>query len=208
MLKRFFPKQPNFFEQLSQMASICQKVAKEMEKFANESYDSTATAKVITDLEHDADALFRSSLQLLTDTFITPIEREHLHSLFLTMDDIVDSVHLVSQRVSIYKLPTLTEGTREMIQMSVSCIEHLQQLILKIDSIKEPTELHRLSREINKTASRVTVKMQHALLALYDSGAPMPSILKERDVIFVIQAVTVAAEKVTVVMEEILLDRT
>ena len=94
-----------------------------------------------------------------------------------------------------------------MIQLTVDCIQNLQKLVMKIDSIKAPTELHRLSREINTTASRGAVKMQHALVALYDSNQPMPAILKERDVIFITQAVLTAAEKVTVVLEEILLDR-
>ena len=156
-------------------------------------------------LEHDADASFRESLKLLSDTFITPIEREHLHSLFLATDDVVDMIHAVAQRVQAYRMTSLSAGTKEMLALAVECTQQLKELISRIDEIKEPSELHRVSREINRTGSKMEVKVQTSLAALYDSGAPISNILKERDVVMMIQEITNSAEKVTTIMEEVLL---
>lgn len=206
MLKRFFPKQPDFFNHLSQMANICVESANELSKLAAEKPNVEAIAAKISELEHNADAKFRTSLQLLTDTFITPIEREHLHSLFLTTDDVVDGINTVAQRVVAYRMGQFAPGTRELFSLVAECTKQLGELIGRIDEIKEPAELHKVSREINRTGSKVETTVRNTLAGIYDSGANLPQILKERDLIILIQAVTNSAEKVTTIMEEVLLD--
>jgi predicted phosphate transport protein (TIGR00153 family) len=207
MLKRFFPKQPNFFHQLSRMAEIGLKSAQHLTDLGKESADIETIAKQIGDLEHEADSCFRSSLQSLTDTFITPFEREHLHSLFVTTDDVVDAIHSVAQRALTYRMARVSPLTHDMLNLSVECVQQLQELIRRIDEIKEPTELHRVSKEISRTGNRIEAKMNQSLVTLYDSGAPFSAVLKERDLIMLIQEISNSAERVTTIMETILLDQ-
>ena len=207
MLKRFFPKQPNFFHQLSKIADLGVRSAKHLSEIGQETVHIETLAQLISDLEHEADACFRSSLQTLTDTFITPIEREHLHCLFVATDDVVDAIHLVAQRALSYKISGISTLTQEMLALTLENTRQLQELINRIDEIKEPTVLHRVSKDISKTGNRIETKMGHALCALYDSSLPMSSILKERDLILLIQEVSCAAERVTTIMETILLEQ-
>ena len=207
ILKRFFPKQPNFFVELSKMARICTDAAKEFSKLAETKPNVEVISSAIDKLEHDADEGFRASLQLLSDTFITPIEREHLHSLFLATDDVVDGIHAVTERIVAYRMTEFSAGTKELFKLVLECTTQLQELISRIDEIKEPAELHRVSREINRTGSKVEATICKTLASLYDSNASAGAMLKERDVVIMIQAVITSAEKVTTIMEEVLLDQ-
>lgn len=207
MLKRFFPKQPDFFEELSKMANIACECAKELSTLSQDQPNIEKIAANISKLEHDADASFRASLQLLTDTFITPIEREHLHSLFLATDDVVDMIHAVAQRALAYRMTTFSPGIRELFKLTLESTSQLNELINRIDEIKEPAELHRVSREINRTGSRIEASVRTTLASLYESNLPIATMMKERDLVKMIQDVTDAAEKVTTIMEEVLLDQ-
>lgn len=206
MLKRFFPKQPDFFKQLNALAQLATKAAQQLNRLGEESPQIEAVAKAVADLEHEADACFRESLKLLGDTFITPIEREHLHSLFLATDDVVDNIHSVAQCVLSYRVQNFRSGTKEMFAMTLDACQKLQELVKRIDEIKAPAELHRVSRELNRTGSRVEALARLTLADLYDSQLPLGAIMKERDIVLLLEKVTAAAENVTTIMEEIMLD--
>ena len=206
MLKRFFPKQPDFFKQLSNMAHLATKAAQQLNRLAEDQPQIEPVAKAIADFEHEADAAFRDSLKLLTDTFITPIEREHLHCLFLATDDVVDNIHAVAQCVQTYRINSFRPGTKELFALTLDACQNLQELVKRIDEIKAPAELHRVSRELNRTGGKVEALARQTLAELYEAEISTADLMKERDIVLLIQKVTDAAERVTTIMEEIMLD--
>src|ERR1035437_1546209 len=65
--------------------------------------------KLIKEAEHKGDVITHNLLVELNGTFITPFDREDMHQLISTMDDVVDYIHTASTRVHFYKLPTFPE---------------------------------------------------------------------------------------------------
>ena len=54
--------------------------------------------KEIKDAEHQGDDITHKLLVQLNGTFITPFDREDIHQLISTMDDVVDYIHTASTR--------------------------------------------------------------------------------------------------------------
>jgi uncharacterized protein Yka (UPF0111/DUF47 family) len=208
VMKRFFPKQPDFFKILSKMADLSWKTAEEFEGFLDPKNSPEKVAKAIADIEHEADDYVKDSIGVLADTFITPIEREHLHALFIGTDSVIDLYHAASQRFYAYKLKSVSAETAELMKLTNQCTHEFQKLIHRLDEIKSPEQIQKIITDIHKLEKLADKKMRSSLAALYDSGADVPQIFKERDLIIVLEKITDQMEEVTRLIETIVLDKT
>ena len=208
VMKRFFPKQPDFFKILSKMADLSWKTAQEFEGFLDPQNSPQKISQNITDIEHEADAYVKDSIKVLADTFITPIEREHLHALFVATDSVIDLYHAASQRYFSYGLKTLSKETSELVKLTTDCTKEFQKLINRLDEIKSPEQIEKIITDIHKIEKLADRKMRSSLASLYDSGAEVGQIFKERDMIIVLEKISDQIEDVTRLIETIVLDKT
>src|SRR5689334_1832303 len=81
--------------------------------------DAPSIAERIKDLEHDGDKITHTCLAALHQTWITPLDREEIHSLITRLDDILDCIEAVSERVVLFEIKTSTPEARELAQKVV-----------------------------------------------------------------------------------------
>jgi hypothetical protein len=207
VMKRFFPKQPDFFKILSQMADLSWGVAQEFEKFLDSKHSSKDVSDKIADLEHQADDYVRSSIRLLADTFITPIERNDLHALFVATDEVIDLFHAASQRFHSYGMKGMSEGATQLVKLTTECAHEFKELIRRLDEIDSPEQIEKIIAKIHKIEKAADHSMRSSLAALYDSGSNISQILKERDMILILERISDQIERVTRLVESIVLDK-
>jgi hypothetical protein len=63
----------------------------------------------IMDAEHAGDRVTHETLDRLEQTYITPIDREDIHSLITRIDDVVDMIDAVAQRMMFYKIESVRQ---------------------------------------------------------------------------------------------------
>ena len=92
---KLLPREGNFFELFNQHANHLVAAAQAFEQlvvnYGDENQRESA-AKSVDDAEHAADRVTHEVNKLLHQTFITPLDREHIHSLINTMDDVADLI--------------------------------------------------------------------------------------------------------------------
>lgn len=76
-----------------------------MEDFRN----PVEQARRIKDIEHIGDGITHDIVRRLNQTFITPIDREDIHGLASALDDILDIVDAVADRMVVFKVAKPTE---------------------------------------------------------------------------------------------------
>ena len=207
VMKRFFPKQPDFFKILSKMADLSWSVSQEFEKFLDPNQSSKEISEQVAKIEHEADDHVRESIKILGDTFITPIERNDLHALFVATDEVIDLYHAASQRYYSYGLKGMSEGATNLVKLTTTCVREFQELIHRLDEIDSPDQIEVIIRSIHKIEKAADHQMRSSLAALYDSGASVAQIFKERDMILVLERITDQIERVTRLIESIVLDK-
>lgn len=207
VMKRFFPKQPNFFKILSKMADLSWSVSQEFEKFLDPKNSSKDVSTQIANIEHEADDHVRDSIKLLGDTFITPIERNDLHALFVATDEVIDLYHAASQRYYSYNMTGMSAGATNLVKLTSNCVREFQELIHRLEEIDSPEHIEKIIASIHKIEKAADHEMRSSLAALYDSGASVAQILKERDMILVLERITDQIERVTRLIESVVLDK-
>src|SRR5215471_7517748 len=89
---RLIPREERFFEDFVALANELCKGAALLEEMLAPDHPVREKAAAIKDVEHRCDQIVHDALQRLHRTFVTPIDREDIHALLRTLDDVIDDI--------------------------------------------------------------------------------------------------------------------
>src|SRR4030067_3689316 len=164
---RLFPKAIDFFEIFDRAALNLTKAAtllvSLMENFSN----VETLAKEIYEAEQEGDILTHEIMKKLNKTFITPIDREDLHALASSLDDVVDLIWASVDRLAVFKL---TEPTKEVIVMSKDLLMTAEVIHKAIKKLKEKNYSHvqEYCIEINRLEKRIDRDFRECIAKTFD----------------------------------------
>ena len=116
---KFFPKEIDFSEIFDRAALNVTKAATLLVSLMENFDNIEARAKEIYEVEQDGDMLTHEIMKKLNKTFITPIDREDLHALASSLDDVLDLIWASVDRMAVFKI---TEPTKRLLQcLRTSC---------------------------------------------------------------------------------------
>ena len=108
MLGRLMPREGKFFELFNAHAERIVEGSRELAAMIGTFKDLDAHAQRIDAVERAADKVTHECIALLHKTFITPFDRDQIHQLIGTMDDILDLIQDVAESVALYDLKSVT----------------------------------------------------------------------------------------------------
>ena len=116
---RFTPKEPKFFPLLKQLSEILAASSELLvESLKHDSPEErTGFYKRIKDMEREGDKLAHRILDELGTTFITPFDREDIHDLASSIDDVIDGINSCAKRIAIYNPHPISESGKELSRM-------------------------------------------------------------------------------------------
>src|SRR4029453_7092525 len=83
-------------------------------------------ADEIKEVEHKCDFLTHEIIQRLNRTFVTPLDREDIHELARSLDDVMDAIDASATLVRLYRLETVRFGVRELATNITSCTKEVR----------------------------------------------------------------------------------
>jgi predicted phosphate transport protein (TIGR00153 family) len=199
-----FPKEIDFFE-IFDRASMNIAKAAELLVALMENFDNIEQrAKEIYEVEQDGDILTHEIMKKLNKTFITPIDREDLHSLACSLDDVLDLIWGAVDRISVFKI---TESTKEAISMSKDLLTTAEVMHKAIKKLKEKNYSHvqEYCIEINRLENRIDRDFRDALGKLFDEVKDPILIIKWKEIYEHLEDASDRCEDVANVLESIVL---
>ncbi len=112
----FFPKDANFFELFEKQSKYNVQAAEAFKVAVSRGVLDTEALARIVKLEADADEAAHAVIMHLNKSFITPFDREDIHSLTKALDDIIDMMNTISNRLTVYKI---TDVKKNLVEFSV-----------------------------------------------------------------------------------------
>ncbi|MDA8240400.1 MAG: DUF47 family protein [Nitrospiraceae bacterium] len=201
---RLFPKEIDFFEIFDKTSLNITKAASLMVDLM-ESFDNLdARAKEIHEIEQDSDMLTHDIMKKLNKTFITPIDREDLYTLASRMDDVIDLIWAVVDRIAVFKI---RKSTPEAIAMSKDLLTTTEVMHKAIKKLKEKNYAHvqEFCIEINRLENRIDRGFRDALGRLFDDVKDPVLIIKWKEVYEHLEDASDRCEDVANVLEAIVL---
>ena len=201
---RFIPKEVQFFEMFERSSKILLEGGKLLEEIVSHFTDLPEKASRMERLEHDADQVTHEIMSNLNRTFITPIDREDIHQLSTALDDVMDFVEAVTERLILYKVKEVTPQFKAIAGVVARQIEEIHQMIPRLRALRHADILVHCI-EINRLENQADRILREGVAELFDKGGDPLEVMKWRELYDLLETATDKCEDVAVVIEGIFL---
>jgi uncharacterized protein Yka (UPF0111/DUF47 family) len=107
---------------------------------------------------------------MLNRTFVTPIDREDIHGLAKDLDDVVDIIHAVSERMRLFQIESSTTVLVELAEILEEAIQNVSKAVISIREINRPRRILDLCIEINRLENRGDRTYERAISDLFNKS--------------------------------------
>jgi predicted phosphate transport protein (TIGR00153 family) len=162
MLFNFFPKDVNFFDLFEKQSLHIVQGAETLKAAVSKGViDPVALARIV-ELEGEADKAAHAVICEINKSFITPFDREDIHALTKALDDIIDMMNTISNRLMVYKItdvkPNLVEfavvieAAAKAIDSAVKGLRDMKNYQVVMAACIEISRLENISDSMRDTA--------------------------------------------------------
>jgi hypothetical protein len=165
--------------------------------------DAKAKAQKVEELEHAGDSLTHELVRRLNTTFVTPIDREDIYALSSRLDDVLDLIDAVADRLLLFKIAAPTDGCVAMARIIVKAAEETDRAVHCLRTLSPFYHKHCI--EVNRLENEADRLLRNRLAALFEEGADAIEVIKWKELYELMEAVTDRCEDVVNVIEGIVL---
>lgn len=119
VVRWLLPKENTFYDMLEEIGALGHEAAKALTSLGSRPVVEVTSA--VQAIEHRADDVVRRMEDALARTFVTPIDREDLHRLTSSLDDIVDLANLTARAFDLYHVERPTPAMEQLVEKLVAC---------------------------------------------------------------------------------------
>jgi predicted phosphate transport protein (TIGR00153 family) len=197
-----FPREPAFFELFNEGATNMVLGSRLLKEMMASYQDVERQAREIKRVESAGDAITHTIIRKLNQTFITPIDREDIYALASAVDDVLDCIEAVTDRLVIYKVE---KPTHEAIQLADIIYQSCIELELGIAKMRKATDLTPCFVKVNSLENEADRITRDAIARLFESEKDPMIVIKWKEVYESLEEGTDRCEDVANILERILL---
>ncbi|AIM39307.1 DUF47 domain-containing protein [Sphingobacterium sp. SG20118] len=202
----FIPKDKKFFPLFEQAGSNLIEMSLLLKEAVNAS-DSEKRKEIvrkIEDLEHKGDNITHQIHLELGKNFITPFDREDIHALASSLDDVADFINGASNKMDLYKVQKATEPMIEMADLIVEATDHVAKAIFELKDLKNIRNITDACVRINSVENKADYIFDKAVADLFEFEKDAITLIKHKEVLSAMEDATDKCEDVANVLESIL----
>ena len=200
---RLLPREEKFFDLFEQQAAHIVTASRVLEELTLDYPDAKAKAEQIKDIEHAGDTVTHEIVRRLNTTFVTPIDREDIYALASRLDDVLDLIDAVADRLLVYKIDSPTEGAMAMAKIIVKTAEETDRAVRCLRTLSP--FYHKHAVEVNRLENEADRLLRDQLAALFEGSKDAIEVIKWKELYETMEAVTDRCEDVVNVIEGIVL---
>ncbi|MBN8750693.1 Uncharacterised protein [Xylophilus ampelinus] len=212
MLGKLLPREGNFFEMFNQHAERIVEAARAFEQLVanyNDLHLREQYNRDVDNAERAADRVTHEVNRVLHKTFITPIDREQIHKLINTMDDVADLIQDCAETMALYDVRHMTEEITRLTTLSVKCCDRLKDAVKYLGKITDPAIAEatlKTCEEIDRLESDADRVMRSAMSKLFREEPDVREVIKLKAIYELLETITDKCEDVANVIEGIILE--
>lgn len=206
MLHRLLPQEMNFFEYFKEISEHMVGAMKEYRRMLEYPNEMESRSRAIKDHEHRADEVTHKTMTLLHRTFITPLDREDIHALIKSIDDIVDFIDASAQRLFLYEVRRIPEDMAKLADVTVEGVELVKKAVSLLPNLKNSTQILEACVEINRIENQADHILRGAVAALFREEEDLRLLIKLKEVYELLETVSDRCEDVANIIESIVIE--
>ena len=204
MFSKFFPREFNFFELFEKQVSCAVDAARFFKEVVSHDSVNEDTLSKMSEIEHQADDVAHTIIEQLNKTFITPIDREDIHALTTELDDIVDMIDNIVNRMRIYNITGVDKNLQEFAVVIEQSVRAVARAIGGLRDIKNVKVVFDACVEVNRLENVGDAMRDKMLMELFATVKDPIAVIKWKDIYVDAETVLDVCEDVANVVDSIM----
>ena len=176
------PKEQKFFEMFSRAAKNAVETARAYRDLVQNYRLDHPNIQKIRDLEHEGDIITHEVMDSLNRTFITPFDREDIHGLTTDLDNIVDAIQAVSDRMQMYHIDHRDPYVVKLAEILEKAAVEVEKAIREMADFKNARRVLDFCIEINRLENDGDAALTEAVEHLFKETKDPIEVIKWKEV--------------------------
>ncbi|HEY9340951.1 MAG TPA: DUF47 family protein [Hanamia sp.] len=207
ILKIFLPKDKIFFQLFENVSeTVIQMAAKLNEVVHEKDFEKrTALIKEIEDFEHVNDDYTHRIFTELGRNFITPFDREDIHYLATSLDDICDYIYASAKKINFYKVNPDDSTFHKFAELILASCTEVRKAVTELRDMKNLRKITDAMVAINSIENQADDLFDMSIEQLFETEPDAKEVIKKREIYQVMEIVTDKCEDAANVIESIII---
>ena len=202
MRLRLVPREESFFDLFEEMARKVQQGAEALLDLLTNYSDIDRKTGLVLDIEHEGDEITHEVIRRLNTTFITPFDREDIHRLASSLDDILDHIEAAAEYLQLHKIEN---PLPQMVSLTETLTDAARKTSVAMPNLRKMKNLEEYWIEINRLENEGDRFYRRTIAELFSGDYKAMDVLKYKDIIEEIESAIDRLEDVANTMESIVL---
>jgi predicted phosphate transport protein (TIGR00153 family) len=202
---RLIPRETKFFDLFAEIANTVTDGARVLSELLHHyDYEELPAAVArITEIEHRGDEMTHKILIKLNQTFITPFDREDIHLLASSLDDVLDFIFAAAYRLLNYKITQPSPSAKILAGIILKQAEELTKAVTLLG--KDSSHVLQHCVEVNRLENEADKVSREAIGRLFEGESDPITLIKLKELLEVLEEASDKAEDVADVLETVIL---
>lgn len=196
------PRDNTFFQMFGQMSENLMAGARVMVDLFSDYREVDSKIAELRRIERTGDEITHNVFTKLNQTFITPFDREDIHQLASTLDDVLDFLNAAGARIIMYRI---TNPPPAALELSRLILLQTQEMHRALPLLQKNGDILTHCVEINRLENEADVVSRAAIGKLFDEEKDPITLIKIKELIEFLETATDKAEDVANVLETVVL---
>ena len=192
------PREEKFFTDFIGLAEELRKGARLLKQMLASSPPDIAKVEEIKATEHACDKITRGIIDRLNRTFVTPLDREDIHALAGSLDDVMDAIDAAAAVIRLYKITRVRAGSKRLVEIVCESLDGICEALAALERRDGVLEMAARIKQLEHEADRVH---QDAIVELFDQERDPIAVIKWKEIFDFLEAATDRCEDVGNLLE-------
>jgi hypothetical protein len=204
MFLKFLPKDFDFFSLLEKQAEYAVEAASYLKEVVSKGVLDEDRLKKMHAIEHQGDEVAHAIIDQLNKTFITPFEREDIHALTMRLDDVIDMIYTIANRLRVYNIARVNKDLVEFASVIEAAVQCIASAVKGLRNAKDRKPVSESCIEINRLENVGDSMRDRVLAELFETEKDPLMVIKWKDIYQDAETVLDICEDVANVVDSIL----
>jgi len=200
---RLIPRETKFFRMFRDVSQNLTEGASLLHDILKNPQDLPVRINRLQEIEHRGDDMTHDIIRMLNQTFITPFDREDIHALTSSLDDVLDYVNSAATRMKLYRITTPPPAAPVLAELIVKQSQELSKAVSLLEEEHQKVLDHCVVvNQLENEADRVS---RQAIAELFEYEKDPIQLIKIKELYEVLETATDKAEDAANVLEAVVL---
>ena len=198
------PKDKKFFPHFEEASSNLIELASNLHEAVNLPLkEREVLFQRIDELEQRGEDITRQTNLELSRNFITPFDREDIHTLITSIDNVADYLHGAASRMRLYQVDKITKSIRKMTEINLEACQNIDSAVKELRNLQNFKVIKDACARINKLENKSDNVYNKAVFEIFENETDAKNIIKYKEVLSVLESATDKCKSVANILESI-----